>query len=653
MKLPLSKSLRFRMPLVVLAGVIPLIIIAILYASDRAAKTIRQEARENMSLKAELLAESVNRWDQLNAFAVLNLSSQPELVSMNPARQEAILKNTIRTYNHVYLAMTTDLDGWNIARSDEAKKVYFGDRDWFLGAKAGNALTYQTLIGRTTKRLALCLSAPIVNSQTKILGVTVACTDLGDIVKQIGELKSGNTGYAILVDASGIVLAHPEQKFVSGKKLKDLSSYPPVKNILENGKAQFSFPDERGVKWFSSGTRLENGWSILVLQEEAELFKSTKKLQKLAFFIASVAVLGISALTWLLANHLIQPISNLTDAAKSLASGKWEQKVNIERADELGELAQSFNSMARQLRQSFVTLKVQNAEMKRLNASLQRLDRLKDEFLANTSHELRTPLNGIIGIAESLLDGASGTLSAPVRSNLVAISASGKRLANLVNDILDFSQLKHKEIKLQLRAVGVREITEIVLTATRPLIGNKNLQLKNNISADLPPVLADENRLQQILYNLVGNAIKFTDRGRVEVSAQLVTQDGEKNRGNDNRKSDYLTISVQDTGIGIPEDRLDRIFTSIEQADGSTARVYGGTGLGLAITKKLVELHGGRIRVESTLGVGSRFTFELPVDQQEVSGLDLTQSSQASAVFVPDSDEESEQARREQLSGNS
>ncbi|MGK7917501.1 MAG: AAA-like domain-containing protein, partial [Prochloraceae cyanobacterium] len=229
-------------------------------------------------------------------------------------------------------------------------------------------------------------------------------------------------------------------------------------------------------------------------------------------------------------------------------------------------------------------------------------------------------------------------------------SASGKRLANLVKDSLDFTQLKHKEIKLQLTAVGVREITEIVLTSTRPLIGNKNLQLKNNISADLPPVLADENRLQQILYNLIGNAIKFTDSGWVEIWAQLVTQDGETTRQDDNPKSNYLAISVQDKGIGIPEDKLDRIFASFEQADGSTARIYGGTGLGLAITKKLVELHGGKIRVESTLGVGSTFTFELPIYQQGASELNLTHSTQACDLVFTSS--ESKSKSFEQLAGN-
>ncbi|HEY9668677.1 MAG TPA: ATP-binding protein, partial [Coleofasciculaceae cyanobacterium] len=243
-------------------------------------------------------------------------------------------------------------------------------------------------------------------------------------------------------------------------------------------------------------------------------------------------------------------------------------------------------------------------ELETKNAALQKINQLKDEFLANTSHELKTPLNGIVGIAESLMDGATGKLSNQTLYNLSLIVFSGKRLTQLVNDILDFSQLKHKNINLNIKAVGVREITNIVLILSQPIVGKKDLQLINNIDPELPPVAADENRLQQILYNLVGNAIKFTPSGTVEVYAAVVNNE--------------LEITVSDTGIGIPSDKIDRIFESFEQADGSIAREYGGAGLGLAVTKQLVQLHGGRIWVESKVGVGSHFTFTLPISKCKI-----------------------------------
>ncbi|MFB2972675.1 ATP-binding protein [Aerosakkonema sp. BLCC-F183] len=243
-------------------------------------------------------------------------------------------------------------------------------------------------------------------------------------------------------------------------------------------------------------------------------------------------------------------------------------------------------------------------ELETNNATLQRIDKLKDEFLANTSHELRTPLNGIIGIAESMIDGATGKLTSRQVNNLSMIVYSGKRLANLVNDILDFSKLKYNNIILQIKPVDMRAITDVVLALSEPLIGKKSLRLVNQIPTDVPTVDADENRVQQILQNLVGNAIKFSETGVVEVSATVVNE--------------HLEIAVSDPGIGIQDDKLERIFESFEQADGSTARQYGGTGLGLAVTKQLVQLHRSEIRVESVVGKGSKFSFTLPLSQSQV-----------------------------------
>lgn len=244
------------------------------------------------------------------------------------------------------------------------------------------------------------------------------------------------------------------------------------------------------------------------------------------------------------------------------------------------------------------------ANERALAERLKQLDRLKDEFLSNTSHELRTPLNGIIGIAGSLIDGTAGKLPPEASVNLSMILASGKRLSNLVNDILDFSRLKNRTIELHKKPVDIRTLTDIVITIFRTLINKKKLELVNNIPKDIPLVEADESRLQQIMYNLVGNAIKFTESGTVKVFAEV--------------KDDTVYLKVADAGIGIPEERFESIFESFEQVEGSTSRSYGGTGLGLAITKQLVELHGGKIWVESTVGKGSTFTLTLHVIYEEI-----------------------------------
>ncbi len=230
---------------------------------------------------------------------------------------------------------------------------------------------------------------------------------------------------------------------------------------------------------------------------------------------------------------------------------------------------------------------------------LEQIDKLKDQFLANTSHELRTPLNGIIGIAESLFDGANVGNPTDWKENLILIISSGKRLSNLVNDILDFSKLRNHDLVLNAKPLDLRSLGELVLKINQPMSKGKNLKLVNNISDVLPFASGDEERIEQVLHNLIGNAVKFTETGTVTLDAK--------------KENDHLVVMVKDTGIGIPEDKFETIFQEFEQVDGSITRVFGGTGLGLVIARQLIELHGGSIWVESVLGKGSTFFFTLPL----------------------------------------
>ncbi|MCB1327339.1 MAG: SpoIIE family protein phosphatase [Spirochaetales bacterium] len=244
------------------------------------------------------------------------------------------------------------------------------------------------------------------------------------------------------------------------------------------------------------------------------------------------------------------------------------------------------------------------AEMERKNRRLLRLDQLKDDFLANTSHELRTPLNGIIGIVESLLRGATGPLSDGTKENLGLVVASGRRLSSMVNDILDFSKIRNDDLRLRPKAVDLNSAIEVALTVVRPLVRERPLDLIFNRTR-LPPALADEDRLEQILLNLLSNAIKFTREGKITVTARELS--------GENDAPGMLEVEVADTGVGIPSEKQELVFEAFTQADGSVAREFGGTGLGLSITRRLVEMHGGAIRLASRPGEGSRFYFTLPV----------------------------------------
>ncbi len=253
-------------------------------------------------------------------------------------------------------------------------------------------------------------------------------------------------------------------------------------------------------------------------------------------------------------------------------------------------------------------IKIQKKKLEQereISNKLRQVDKLKDEFLANTSHELRTPLNGIIGISESLYEESEHIDEREAKNNLAMVIASGKRLASMIDSILDYSKLKTKNLEIRKKPVDLKSIANLVLEMSRPLVSKNDLSLINNLLDDLPLLDADENRLQQILYNLIGNAIKFTPKGTISISAIP--------------KGEFVEIEVRDEGIGIPEEKLKRIFDSYEQVDVDENREFIGTGLGLTITKKLVELHNGSISVESKLGVGSSFKFTIPISLQASS----------------------------------
>ena len=299
-------------------------------------------------------------------------------------------------------------------------------------------------------------------------------------------------------------------------------------------------------------------------------------------------------------------VAFIMSAAVFVIEGMFAKKLLID-ANQAGALAVAAGVLAMAVALSARFARVhgevdkKNAELDKKNAELLRLDQLKDDFLANTSHELRTPLNGIIGLADSLLDGVAGPVNQTMDKNLRMVAQSGRRLLNLVNDLLDFSKLKHENIELRNKPVFLHGLVDAVLTVSGPLVGNKDLELINAVPEDLPPAHADEDRVLQILHNLIGNGVKFTESGAVTVSAEV--------------KGARIFIDVKDTGIGIPDDKHQAIFKSFEQGDSSTEREYGGTGLGLTVSKQLVELHGGQITIASTVGEGSTFRFSLPLGE--------------------------------------
>ena len=257
------------------------------------------------------------------------------------------------------------------------------------------------------------------------------------------------------------------------------------------------------------------------------------------------------------------------------------------------------------------TLAIQNArlfrEIEEKGKQLAIASRHKSQFLANMSHELRTPLNAVLGYTELIQDGVYGAMPEKVTAVLDRVQANGRHLLGLINDVLDLSKIEAGQLQLGIGEYSMRDVVHTVVAATEPLAASKKLPIKIDLAERLPAARGDERRISQVLLNLLGNAIKFTEEGEIRIAAAV--------------NADHFVVSVSDTGPGIPVPEQEKIFEEFHQVDSSNTKVKGGTGLGLAISRRIIELHGGQITVDSDLGRGSTFTIKLPVEAVQQAGV--------------------------------
>jgi signal transduction histidine kinase len=243
-------------------------------------------------------------------------------------------------------------------------------------------------------------------------------------------------------------------------------------------------------------------------------------------------------------------------------------------------------------------LRQRTIELEEKGSQLAEASQHKSQFLANMSHELRTPLNAILGYTELIIDGIYGETPAKALAVLKRVENNGRHLLGLINDVLDLSKIEAGQLKLSLVDYSIKDVVYNVVSAVEPLATKKKLDIKVDMPSDLPTGHGDEQKLTQVLLNLTGNAIKFTDAGEVAIKVSIA--------------NGWYTVAIQDTGPGIAEADQAKLFQQFQQADNSITKAKGGTGLGLAISKRIIELHGGSISVESSVGNGSTFTFTLP-----------------------------------------
>lgn len=657
-------SLRFRMTVLVLLAVVPPMLLAIFFASYQAAQIIRQEASQNIGSKAQTLTNSVSRWEEQNVLALRNLSIQPGIVSMDAKRQKRILQRTASIYTDAYTVSTTGLDGNNIARHDQEQLKNYSDRHWFRAAVAGNKIARQTVISRTTGKPGICLAAPIRKESTPqpisssnqqqlgaIQGVVALCTHLTKLTEEVGAVRLGETGFAFLVDEKGQVLAHPDTKLVSGKELADVSSYLPVKAVLQGNRNLSSFVDQAGVAWLFQGHRLDNGWAVIILQQTSEVLQQEGKFWQITIMVANIAVLAVGALTWLLATRLIEPITQLTTAATSLSQGELDQRVKIRRNDELGILAQVFNRMAGQLHSSFARLEKMNAE---LQIRLQQLKQAQSQVIqsekmsslgqlvAGVAHEINNPINFIYGnlqhteeytknllelirlyqqyypeplpdIQEKAIACDLEYLISDLPQVLHSMQVGADRIREIVLSLRTFARLDEAEMKVVDIHTGIDSTLLILQHRLKCKPNHPAIEVIQEYG-DLPLVQCYPGQLNQVFMNLLANAIDALEEASSCKSNPQAALSSYKiliqTAQNDNN---WVIIKITDTGIGMTQDVSSQMFDPFF----TTKPVGKGTGLGLSISYQIItEKHQGQLKCISAPGQGTEFIIKIPVRQQ-------------------------------------
>jgi len=309
---------------------------------------------------------------------------------------------------------------------------------------------------------------------------------------------------------------------------------------------------------------------------------------------------------------IIRPINKLKEGFGKLSKNDFNSKVVINSKDEMGELGFSFNEMREKLKISKRKLEEYNdtleekvrertSQLKKNNEKLREMDQAKINFLNVVTHELKTPLTAMIAYLDILNDGKG--LSKEQKKEIETIRRNSKQLNGLIGNILEVARIESGKFELALAKIDVKKKITNAIESLKIMAANKGLKLRSNLGKLPAVMITDEQRFEEILNNLISNAIKFTDKGEVVVEADM--------------KGDMVEFAVKDTGVGISEENVKKLFRDFYQVDSTISRKYGGTGLGLSITKKLVELQGGKVFVESKVGKGARFVFTLPIQQKE------------------------------------
>jgi signal transduction histidine kinase len=423
------------------------------------------------------------------------------------------------------------------------------------------------------------------------LQVGVVAADLP--LTAINAFVQGIAGAAdydfIVVGADGLLISHPDQLALAERDTFAMTSSVGLSLAGGGGTVLEETADGTVLTGYATMTAPWS-WGILVQQPESEAVAAIQDARDRTLLLLGGATVAVVLLSLVLAHVVLKPAADLVGPITAVGEGRWD--VELPRADdsELGALIRAFGRMRGQIHE-------REAELVRRNAELTEA-RLKSQFLTTMTHELRSPMDGILGYGHLLLDGVDGDLTPEQAADVAQMTASAEQLLQLINNVLDFSLLDSGEMQLKPVPTNLGPIVESVRSHFALAAAHKGLTLEIEIHPNLPEVMVEPDSAKKMLANLVDNAIKFTESGRVTISARASATTAE--------------VAITDTGIGIAPDAFELIFEEFRQVDSSLNRRYGGAGLGLAIARRMADLQGARLSVASQLGVGSTFVLSLP-----------------------------------------